>query len=83
MRRHELDLFSLLAGLVLGVVAVVALLEVTAGVDVDGRWLFPGMLVAFGAIGLLTSLRGLRSDRPDVGVPEDSRDLDEVGDRTR
>ena len=52
MRRHELDLFSLIAGLAFVGVAVGHLLDVATDLDFDGRWVAPIVLVTLGVAGL-------------------------------
>lgn len=64
MRRHERDTVSLVTGLLFGGTGVAWLTGVGAGVDVDGRWVLPTLLVGLGVAGLLGS-------RPDREVVED------------
>lgn len=52
MRRHELDLFSLVAGLAFVAVAVGHLLDVATDLELDGRWVAPIVLVTLGVAGL-------------------------------
>jgi hypothetical protein len=68
VRRHELDVFSLVAGLVFVAVAAGHLLDVAVGLDFDGRWIAPVVLVALGAAGLGGALRGRdpKHDAPDT-----------------
>lgn len=61
MRRHEMDVFSLVAGLVFLAVAAGHLLDEAVGFDFDGRWVLPVAMVAIG-VGGLASLAG--KDRP-------------------
>ena len=42
MRKHELDVFSLLAGMVFVAVAVVHLVTANTTHSTDVRWVFPG-----------------------------------------
>jgi hypothetical protein len=75
VRRHELDVFSLVAGLVFVAVAIGHLLDEGAGLDFDGRWIAPVVLVALGAAGLGGVLRGREPQRPadsEVEVAPDS-----------
>ena len=66
MRRHELDVFSLVAGLVLLIIATGHLLIETTSVHIDGRWLVPLVLVALGGAGLAGSLRRRQTDTVDT-----------------
>ena len=63
MRRHELDLFSLIAGLAFVGVAAGHLLDVTTDLDFDGRWVAPIVLVTLGLAGLAGVL-GSRTEEP-------------------
>ena len=69
MRRHELDLLSLVTGLVFVAIAVAYLVAEYAGRDVSAGWVLPLALIGLGLAGLTGSLRrGLRAD-PDQPVP--------------
>ena len=57
-RRHERDTVSLMAGLLLVLIAGLFLLGDLTTVDLDGRWMWPGALIAVGAVGLASTLRG-------------------------
>jgi hypothetical protein len=61
MPRHDLDPVSLMAGLLLLLVAVVFLIADATSLTVDGRWVGPIVLIAVGGAGLLATLQG-RSD---------------------
>ena len=66
MRRHELDLTSLVAGLVFIGIAVAYLIGSYASVRIDAGWVLPIGLVGLGVAGLAGSLRvGLRRDDPE------------------
>ena len=58
MRRHELDVFSLVTGLVFVAVAAGHLLDESSQLDFDGRWVVPLVLVAVGVAGLAGLVRG-------------------------
>lgn len=64
MRRHELDLFSLVAGLVFAAVALGHLLDVATDLDFNGRWIAPIVLVALGVAGLAGVLRNRDDAQP-------------------
>jgi uncharacterized integral membrane protein len=57
VRRHELDWVSLIVGLVFTAFAVVYLISPAVNLDLDGRYVWPVVLVALGAAGLATALR--------------------------
>ena len=58
MSRHERDAVSLMGGVLLVLVAGLFLLADLTTVDLDGRWVLPVVLVAVGAAGLASTLRG-------------------------
>lgn len=62
LERHDLDLFSLVAGVVFLVIAVGHLLDVGGGVNLDGRWVAPVVLLGLGVAGLAGVLRRTSSD---------------------
>lgn len=74
MRRHELDLTSLVAGLVFVGIAVAYLIGAYTKVRVDAGWVLPIGLVGLGLAGLGGTLRaGLRSgDQDDAPVADSS-----------
>lgn len=53
MTRHDLDLFSLLSGLVLSGIALAALFDVSADI---GPWVWPTILIAVGVVVLASVL---------------------------
>jgi uncharacterized integral membrane protein len=57
VRRHDLDWISLIAGIVFTGIAVVYLISGIADVDLDGRFVWPVVLVALGAAGLATAVK--------------------------
>ena len=59
MWRHERDSVSLMAGLLLVLLGAVFLVDDLTGIEVDGRWVAPLVLMAVGAVGLLSSLRSV------------------------
>jgi hypothetical protein len=72
VRRHDLDLFSLVAGLAFVLVAGVHLLNVAADLQLDGHWVVPVILVLIGVAGLAGVLRGRPDEVP--GQVEDGAD---------
>lgn len=62
MRRHELDVFSLVTGLVFVVVAAGHILDEASQVDFDGRWVVPLVMVAIGVASLAGLARGRGRD---------------------
>ena len=67
MRRHEPDLVSLLAGVVLLVVAVLYL----GDVSVDARWALAVVLVTAGAAGIAASVGRGRGSVGDTDPGDD------------
>ncbi|MGH8892127.1 MAG: hypothetical protein ACRDWY_02280 [Actinomycetes bacterium] len=67
MKRHELDLVSLIAGAVFALVAVAHLVEAAGDADVDLTWLWPLLLVGLGVAGLAGAVRSGRSPEADEG----------------
>jgi hypothetical protein len=57
VRRHELDWVSLIAGLVFTVFAALYLLTPLVDVSLDGRYVWPVVLVALGVGGLAAAVR--------------------------
>ena len=65
MRKHELDVFSLLAGLVFVSVAVVHLVTANTTHSSDVRWVFPVAMVLVGLASLIGLVRrGVREPEP-------------------
>jgi Na+-driven multidrug efflux pump len=52
-----------MAGLLVLLIGVVYLLADLTDLDVNGRWIGPGVLLAVGAAGLLATLRSRDADR--------------------
>ncbi|MBA2769970.1 MAG: hypothetical protein H0U35_12750 [Sporichthyaceae bacterium] len=69
MRRHELDLVSLIAGVVFLIVAVSHLVGAATDITVDLDWLAPVALVGLGVAGLAGSLRHRPTDREQAEGP--------------
>lgn len=67
MKRHDLDLTSLIAGMVFLIVAASHLLAAATGSGANLGWLVPAALVAVGVAGLGSALRR----RSDDAAPED------------
>ncbi len=62
MWSHERDGVSLMSGLLAVLLAGAFLLDDLTGLDVDGRWFAPLVLIAVGAVGLLSTLRTADGD---------------------
>lgn len=56
MRRHAVDVVSLVAGLVFIVIAGVGLSDWSWSFSLDARWILPVVLIAVGLIGLTAVL---------------------------
>ena len=56
MRRHELDIASLVMGVALLAVAVGVLVAEASGADVNLEWVLPAVLLGVGLAGLAGSL---------------------------
>ena len=69
MRRHDLDLTSLICGVVFAVVAATHLIAASTGERVELVWLFPVLLVGLGVAGLAGALRS--TGRVDDPAPAD------------
>ena len=57
MELHDRDTVSLMAGLLLVLIAGVFLVGDLTSLSVDGRWVAPLVLIAVGGAGLASSLR--------------------------
>jgi hypothetical protein len=78
MRKHELDLTSLVAGLVFVAIAVAYIVGEYSDVVVNAGWVLPLGLIGLGLAGLAGTLRrGLRDTRPAVEPGTRPDDLDE------
>jgi len=65
MKRHPLDLTSLIFGAVFGAAAAVYLLSDPLAWDIDERWVLPVALIVLGVAGIAGALSNLPSNRPD------------------
>lgn len=81
MRRHDLDLTSLVWGvLFLAIAAVGAVTVLGDGWRLDPRWVVPGLLLLLGGVGLLSALAPRRDDdRADAAPFEDDMLLPGLG----
>lgn len=61
MERHDLDLTSLVAGLVFVALGIVLAVDGADWADLDLRWMAPVLLLGLGAAGLAAALRSPRS----------------------
>ena len=64
MRRHDLDMVSLITGVVFALVAAVHLVGAASDDSLDPRWLVPVLLIGLGAAGLAGALRSSRPEEP-------------------
>jgi hypothetical protein len=63
VRRHDLDLVSLITGVVFALVAIAHLVGAATGDSLDPLWLAPALLIGLGVAGLAGALRsGSRTD---------------------
>jgi len=74
VKRHQLDLFSLIAGLAFVAIAVLYLLDAAGQLSVNGRLVIPLLLVALGVAGLAGAVyrmaRGQRETPPEQLEPD-------------
>ena len=66
MHRHDLDPISLIAGLVFLGLGLAFLIDLTTGVNVDVRYVWPVLLIAAGISGLLATRSRAAADIPPV-----------------
>ena len=71
MRRHDLDLFSLITGVLFVGLAAWHLVDTATDVDLEGGFVVPVLLVALGVVGLAGVLRSGRSPESESGEPAD------------
>lgn len=71
MRRHSLDLVSLVAGLLFTTLSVLFALDARATIDVDVRWIPAVVLLALGGGGIAHNLLRTRT-RATEGAPGDA-----------
>lgn len=57
MRRHELDWISLIAGIVFLGFAIAYVVASLSDLTLDGRYVWPVVLVALGGAGVATAIR--------------------------
>jgi hypothetical protein len=75
VRRHDLDLVSLITGVVFALVAVAHLVGAATGDSLDPLWLAPALLIGLGVAGLAGALRsGGRTDEPTDDRTDDRTD---------
>ena len=70
MSRHDLDLTSLIAGLVFVLIGGLYLLDASGTVELEVKWVVPLALIGLGTAGLAGSLLRVVKDRP---VPAEDR----------
>lgn len=65
--RHELDVISLMTGLVFTVLGVGWLLSEGTRLAFDAAWVVPLLLVGLGLVGLLGTVSGQRGEKGRMG----------------
>jgi hypothetical protein len=84
VRRHDLDLVSLITGAVFALVAVAHLVGAATGDSLDPLWLAPVLLIGLGVAGLAGALRSggrtddYRTDDRDEDRTEDSAPVEDA-----
>jgi hypothetical protein len=78
VKRHQLDLFSLLAGLAFVAIAVLYLLDAAGQLKVNGRLVIPLLLIALGVAGLAGAVHRMARGQRDR-YEDRSTDLDSLG----
>jgi hypothetical protein len=73
VRRHDLDLVSLITGGVFALVAVGHLVGAATGDSMDPLWLAPALLIGLGLAGLAGALRSSSRTDDQTDVPTDAR----------
>ncbi len=69
MRRHDLDVLSLVAGLVFLGVALLCLSAGITDAQIRGQLIAPAVLISLGAGGIAASVRRVRSSGERQGEP--------------
>ncbi len=72
MRKHPLDVFSLLAGLIVLGFAVAYLIGAYSGYRLDERAVLPLLLVGLGGAGLIAAITGQRRADHLVAISEET-----------
>jgi hypothetical protein len=73
VKRHQLDLFSLISGLTFVAIAVLYLLDASGQLSVNGRLVIPLLLIALGVAGLAAAVhRMARGQREAPGRTRDA-----------
>ena len=62
MQRHDLDVLSLVAGVVFAVLGGLFLADGLDALDLDVRWVAPILLIGLGVGGLASSMRSTGPD---------------------
>jgi hypothetical protein len=66
VHRHEIDWFSLAAGLLFTVLGIVLTVSAATDWTIDGRWIAPVILIGLGAGGVAASLSATSRQRRDA-----------------
>jgi mannose/fructose/N-acetylgalactosamine-specific phosphotransferase system component IIC len=69
VRRHDLDWVSLIAGLVFTVLALGYLLVAVTDLSIDGRFVWPVVLVALGGAGVATAVKANQREEQQFPAP--------------
>jgi hypothetical protein len=72
VRRHEIDYFSLAAGLLFTVLGIALAVSAATDWTIDGRWITPVILIGLGAGGVAASLAATRRQRERAEVASGS-----------
>jgi hypothetical protein len=70
VKRHQLDLFSLIAGLTFVAIAVLYLMDASGQLSVNGRLVIPLLLVALGVAGLASAVHRIARGQRAAAAPE-------------
>jgi uncharacterized SAM-binding protein YcdF (DUF218 family) len=70
VKRHQLDLFSLITGLTFVAVAVLYLLDASGRLSVNGRLVIPLLLIALGVAGLASAVHRIARGQRSAGSGE-------------
>lgn len=78
MKRHPVDVISLVFGLVFLAIGIPLALADSGFELVRGRWVAPGLLIAIGVVVLVSTLPNRSPARVGDGVGDDDGDDDQI-----